>query len=162
MIEAFADLDWQNAAWAALLIVTFVARRAPDRIRRWRTRPRRTPPLWWAALMVRVDDRGSVVYPAVQLRGDPVSKPATLTLELFDHEGKRRIRTSRPLPAGSENAHFPFDAIAIPKGTLLEDVLAWRWDIVLRSRRRELKRWHEYPTALDGLNPEGEIASSSV
>jgi len=161
MLDPLADLDWQTA-WAALLIVTFVARRAPDSIRGWRARRRKASPIWWAALIVRVDDLGSLVYPAVQLRGDPVPKPAALSLELFDHEGKRRIRTSRPLPAGSENAQFPFDAIAISQGTQMQDVLAWRWDIVLRSRRRELKRWHEYPRALDGLNPEGELASSSV
>lgn len=112
--------------------------------------------------MVRVDDRGSLIHPAVQLRGDPVPKSAALTLELFDHSGKRRIRSTRPLQAGAEHGHFPLDAITLREGVLLKEVLAWRWDIVLKAGHRELKRWHEYPTALDGLNPEGEIASSRV
>jgi hypothetical protein len=128
------------------------------RAHRARCRNRR-PPEWWITLMVQTDETAPLLYPSVQFRGDPIPKSATLKLELFDQEGKKRVAISRSLPAGAQNLHFALNRILVPEEALLEEVLCWRWDVVLMARRGELRRWHEQLIALAGFNEEAEIGS---
>lgn len=160
MLDYLVILAMGAAAYLGLAVVVASIRWGLQRIRTRRAKARtRRPPAWWITLLVRTTDAGGLVFPSVQFRGDPVPKRATLGLELFDGEGEKRVTVSRPLPMGAQAVEFALDPFAVPDGAQLDDVLRWRWDVVLKSGRRELKRWHEHLLALEGLNAEAEIES---
>lgn len=158
MVDYLIVLAWGAAVLiGAHLLEILIVRGRALRARRIRARHAR-PPEWWITLVVETDPVVALVRAGVELRGDPIPKAAGLRLELVDGRGVKRATASRSLPAGVSNRHFCFDPIVIPYGAEVDEVLNWRWDVVLSSGRRRLERWQKRLIPLQGLNAEGEIA----
>jgi hypothetical protein len=125
------------------------------------SQPAVEPPEWppgglGLALLVRVDEGAGVLHPAVQLRGAGERRHARIRLELVDREGTVRLTLKRAFPAEALNTELPLPSFAPPEGATLDEVLGWRWDVVLTGVRSEL-RWREHPRAAGGLNAEAEL-----
>jgi hypothetical protein len=129
-------------------------RRTPD--------PVREPPAWPAdwpltlTLLVRVDEGEGVLHPSVQVRGPSEPRSGRIRLELVDPDGAVRLTVKRLFPAEALNTELPLPGFAPPDGASVDQVLRWRWDIVLSGERSEL-RWRERPVPAEGLNPEAEL-----
>jgi hypothetical protein len=130
--------------------------------RRQAQEPAHNPPEWpvdWPlalTLFVRVDEGEGVLQPSVQIRGAGQPRRARLRLELVDPGEEVRVTLKRAFPAEALNTQLPFPRFAPPAGASLDEVLRWRWDIVLSGERSEL-RWRERPEPAEGLNPEAEL-----
>jgi hypothetical protein len=109
-------------------------------------------------LLVRLDEETGRFRPSVQVRslGEPTE--AWIRLELVDEHGAVRLVRKRRLPAaalGTELALPPFEP---PDGATADEVLGWRWDLVLEDEGGELERWREHPRPAGQLNTEAELA----
>jgi hypothetical protein len=140
-----------------------LVRRAIRFVRRRRTRePVSQSPDWPAdwpltlSLLVRADEREGMLHPSVQVRGPADGRSGRIRLELVDPHGEVRLTVERSFPAEALNAELPLPSFAAPAGATVEEVLRWRWDVVLSGATGEL-RWRERPAPAGGLNPEAEL-----
>jgi hypothetical protein len=160
MLDTVLGFALAVAACLALALLAAVGRIVWQRLARRRAaRRNRRPPEWWMTLLVRVDDENSVIHPAVQIRGDPVPKSARVRLEVVDFNDRKRFVTTRPFPPSALNSEFALLSFPLPAGMHVDDVLHWRWDVVLTRRRRELARWSQRLISFEDLNAEAEIHS---
>jgi hypothetical protein len=120
-------------------------------------------PLGWPAdwlitltLLVRIDEGEGVFRPSVQIRGSGDPRRGRIRLELVDPDGQVRLTLKRGFPAAALNSELPLPPFAPPAGASIDEVLRWRWDIVLSGESSEL-RWRERPAPAGGLNPEAEL-----
>ena len=113
------------------------------------------------SLIVRLDRGEGVFHPSVQIRGEGERRDARIRLELIDRLGATRLTVERAFPADALNAELSLRAFTPPDGATPDEVLAWRWDVVLSGDDGEL-RWQEHPSAAGQLNHEAELSREEL
>ena len=143
-------------AWLLTLVsVRFVVELASRRARKAPPpAPRETRSL---TLLVDVDDRTGLVRPTVQIRGSDEHEAARLRLELVDDDGRVHPLVASDLPPGAACSGFALPAVTPPEGATVDDIVRWRWDLVLEDATGERGRWQERLAASGALNPEAEL-----
>jgi hypothetical protein len=111
---------------------------------------------WTITLLVDVDLDGRLLHPSVQLHGPPRPGSARARIELRDR-AVVQLAVERPLPASAAGTELPFPAIAVPPDRRPEDLLGWCWEVVVEAAGTELRRWHEHPRPMGGVDAEAEI-----
>jgi hypothetical protein len=159
MIRILIQFGWFAGAYLALrtLIVAAPVLSRRIRSRLVRRRARSASPRLGLSLLVGVDGVDGSILPSVQLRGDPLACDGKIRLELVDELGAVRVESSRNLPRAAVGAELPLPAFFPPAGARLEDVVRWRWDVVVEVPRRKACRWSRYLVPADVLGPEAEI-----
>jgi hypothetical protein len=114
-------------------------------------------PRWSCSLVVGVDETTGTLVPRVQLWGDDLPRRAHVRLELVSDRGVVCHRVARRLPSDASRTDIALEPFPVPDGARLDDVLGWRWDVVLDDRRGERARWRERLHPPPGLNREAEL-----
>lgn len=109
-------------------------------------------------LLIRFDETRGHFHPSAQLRGEGPLGRAWIRLELVDRDGRLRLVRRRRLPHKSIDTELPLVAFEPPDGVSAEEVLGWRWDVVIEDRKGERARWREHPRPAGFMNAEAELS----
>ena len=149
---------WAIVVWAWLLtmvVVPIVIAIVKRCVRK--ARPLAPPETRSLTLLVDVDDRTGLVRPTVQILGSDEHKGARLRLELVDDDGLVHPLVASDLPPGAAGSGFALPAVTPPEGATVDDIVRWRWDLVLEDATGERGRWQERLAMSGGLNAEAEL-----
>ncbi len=127
------------------------------------TQPGRSRPEDWSlALLVRVDEEAGRFAPSVQLQGDEAALWACIRLELVDEQGDVRFAASHRVPRSAAGTEFPLSSFLAPDDAGVEEVLRWRWDLVLEDRHGESLRLRKRLREAGRLNAEAELEPAEL
>lgn len=125
--------------------------------RRWRAGTPEPAPSRTLTLLVNVDRASSLFHPSVQLSGRPLERATFVRLELVGHRGHVDLILGRRISRRAIGTEVPLPSFSPPLGLDVDDVLGWRWDVVLGDAGGELERWEEHPAPAGSVNHEGEL-----
>lgn len=161
MVRTLIHFGWLVGAYVALSLAVRILPVVSKRIRRFsvRRRARRSPPSLRFTLLVRIGEGCEEIHPSVQLRGEPLRANGTIRLTLVDERGMIRFALSREVPAEVVGAELPLPSFSPPLGATLEDVLSWRWDLVVEPKGRRPVTSSHHLVSAGGIDREAEIGS---
>jgi hypothetical protein len=121
------------------------------------TRARVLPQDWSLALLVRVDEITGRLAPSIQLSGYEADSWLRIRLELVDADGAVRLTAGYRFSQSAVGTEFPLDSFLPPGGANVDDVLRWRWDLVLEGRYGERVRLRKRLRQAGPLSIEAEL-----
>ena len=138
-------------------------RSRPSTPTRRRPSPRAAEPVWPAAhrpaythvLLVEADERAGRLEAVVEVATAATLPQGRLRLELVDR-GVIRLTTERMLSGTSAVTSNRIE-LTPPVGVTPDEMLGWRWDVVLVDSSGERARWREHLSPAGSLDAEAEL-----
>src|SRR5438034_7474368 len=138
MLRNLIQFGWLVGGYATLALAARILPVVFRRVHalRARRRTRRSAPMLWFSLLVRIADADGSIHPSVQLRGEGLRADGVVRLELIDEREQIRFSSSQDLPASAVGSELPLLSFFPPAGATPDDVLRWRWDLVVEAKGR--------------------------